>query len=254
MKKRILKKRNKKTINSILEKVSYGYSINKRRFGNGYFMFTFPDNSICWFWLDEFPDWKFGIWLNEDNSYDIFGEARVQIDKFKPSRATLSKNNVIDFMNELKKVENSEGEWKRYHQYTEQYKKEEEISKEVNQKRLEVIIDYIHQTQKEYDEHKVNSFLQLKDRNTKAFSSSPRYDIEEYAETSEYFDTDEGKERSKKLYEDLCNIIPYTGKYTDEKRFLDIDEFLFDNEFIKNEQDEKDREILFDPERVFADV
>ena len=86
MNKKISKRRvkiiNKKRHEVLFTEISKKYSISKKVFGNGYFLFSFDENTISWFWLEEFPDWKFGIWLNE-NGYDIFGEAIIQIDKFK---------------------------------------------------------------------------------------------------------------------------------------------------------------------------
>jgi len=246
MKKRIIKRRNQQKINSILAKVSYSYTIEKKVFGNGYFLYTFPESSIAWFWLKEFPDWKFGIWLSEnDNSYHIFGEAVVQIDKFKPSASSLSMTDVVDFVNELKKVKNNSGEWKEYNENTEKAKAELEISNEVNKKRLNNIVQYVNKVKEEFEQGKVKSFLEIVDRNTKELNCSPRYSIEEYAESSKYFETEEGKKRSEELYNDLCEVIGYSGCYTEEYLFLDLDDFIFENKFIQNKEDQKDKKEWF---------
>jgi len=57
----------------------------------------YRDNfSVAYFTLKETPDWKFGVWLN-DNEIDIFGEHVDLIDKFKPSRTYLSFKTVDEF-------------------------------------------------------------------------------------------------------------------------------------------------------------
>ena len=58
MKKRIIKKQNKRKINNILKYLK-PFHITKKVFGNGYFIFTFQEASVCWFYLKEFPDISF---------------------------------------------------------------------------------------------------------------------------------------------------------------------------------------------------
>jgi hypothetical protein len=87
----------------ILDEISKIFTITKKTFGDGYFIFTFAPNYVCHFELKETPNWKYGIWLNENNGYDIFGEHVELIDKFKPSRTYISFENDISAFIELVK-------------------------------------------------------------------------------------------------------------------------------------------------------
>lgn len=87
MKKRVLKKKivqyNKDYISTILSLVEF--KITKKKYFSKY-----ANNSICWFWLKEFPLWKFGVTIYEDGSYDIFGEHEYMIDKFRAYHTYIS--------------------------------------------------------------------------------------------------------------------------------------------------------------------
>jgi len=106
MKKRLIKKVNKRRIENILNKItSNNFNITNKVFGNGYFIFSFGENTVCHFTLKETPLWKYGIWLDGKNGFQIFGEHEWLIDKFKPSRTYLSYNNDINgFLQEVKLI------------------------------------------------------------------------------------------------------------------------------------------------------
>ena len=106
MKKRLLKKLNKQRIENILNKItSNNFNITSKIFGNGYFIFSFGYNTVCHFYLKQTPLWKYGIWLDGKNGFQIFGEHEWLIDKFKPSRTYLSYNNDINgFLQEVKLI------------------------------------------------------------------------------------------------------------------------------------------------------
>jgi len=105
MKKRLIKKVNKKRIENILNKItSNNFNITSKIFGDGYFIFTFEYNTVCHFYLKETPLWKYGIWLSK-NGFQIFGEHEWLIDKFKPGRTYLSYNNdIAGFIKEVKLI------------------------------------------------------------------------------------------------------------------------------------------------------
>jgi len=175
MNKRIRKKlekiNNTNRINEILK--SLNYTIQKKIFGSGYFLFDFEKNSICWFWLKEFPDWKFGIWLN-DNSYDIFGEHTILIDKFKPSASYMSFNNVQDFNNDLQLILIKD---KSHLEYFEEIEKQTIYQKEKREYLLNLtkdIYDYIKYFNIKY---KNKYLLKLKDYGS---CRTPRYEIHIY--------------------------------------------------------------------------
>ncbi len=109
MKKRLMKKLNTVKIKKILDEVEQaGYRVSCTVFGSGYLLLRSRANSICEFELKKFPEWVFGIWLNNKNPYNkrkpffIFGENVHCIDnKFKPSRATLSETTLHEFLEHL---------------------------------------------------------------------------------------------------------------------------------------------------------
>jgi len=105
MKKRLIKKYNKSRLENILTQVSDKFTITKKTFGDGYFIFSFGQNTVCHFTLKETPLWKYGIWLTKQG-YQIFGEHEWLIDKFKPSATYLSFENEIDLFLEKVKVIN----------------------------------------------------------------------------------------------------------------------------------------------------
>lgn len=63
--------------------------------GNGYFLFDFGKNSVVHFKIKEIPYWLFGLWILDDKekkeyTIQFFGEKEDWIDKFKPSRTSIS--------------------------------------------------------------------------------------------------------------------------------------------------------------------
>ena len=108
MKKRLLKKHNKTKLENVLVQVSNKFTITKKTFGDGYFIFSFGQNTVCHFTLKQTPLCKYGIWLTK-KWYQIFGEHEWLIDKFKPSATYLSFENDIDsFLDKVKGIsENS---------------------------------------------------------------------------------------------------------------------------------------------------
>lgn len=170
MNKRILnkkiKKQNKDRINKILEELDY--KVVKKYFGDGYFIFTFQKCSVSWFYLNEFPNWRFGIWLNDKNGYSIFGEHEYLIDKFKPTRTYLSEIDVSKFNEKLNEILNKKEMHLEYLEDAEKAFQSEIKTNEYNQKKLNCIKDFI----KNYN--KKNIGLKLIDRGYRTY---PRYEI-----------------------------------------------------------------------------
>ncbi len=183
MKKRIRIKREKykntKIINNILSNLKF--NITKKVFGNGYFMFSFEENSVCWFWLKEFPGWKFGLWLGKNNSFSIFGEHISMIDKFKPSASYISFESVEEFNNELTLVLNKDESHLEYLQ---------DILEtiEFDNKKHNYTFGYLNffkQFIKEFNKkHKNNIILELKDYGS---CRSPRFEFELLYTDKKYF-------------------------------------------------------------------
>ena len=250
MKKKISKRRlkiiNIKKHEEILKQLSTEYSVKDKCYGDGYFVFTFDANSICWFYLNEFPDWKFAIWLNEDGSYDIFGEAIVQIDKFKPSRSSLSYDNIKDFNLELVDVKNNIGEWEEYNQDTKEMIILNAKCDKISAENLNKIESFLKEQKELCDKEEVGSFLELKDRNTEHFTSSPRYKLTQFTYKDNYFETDEAKKRSIKLFDELSSLLQYKGNqhpdHTYEDDYIDVDSFIFLHREILHPDDFRESE------------
>ena len=197
MNKRILNKKikreNKDRINKILEELDY--KVVKKYFGDGYFIFTFQKCSVSWFYLNEFPNWKFGIWLNDKNGYSIFGEHEYLIDKFKPTRTYLSEIDVSKFNEKLNEILNKEEMHLEYLEDAEEAFQLEVKTNEYNQKKLNCIRNFI----KNYNKNNIG--LKLIDRGYRTY---PRYEI-----TMFYFEEKDllNKEAELELILELSNSL-----------------------------------------------
>ena len=132
------------------------------------FIFTFQKCSVSWFYLNEFPNWKFGIWLNDKNGYSIFGEHEYLIDKFKPTRTYLSEIDVSKFNKKLNEILNKEEMHLEYLEDAEEAFQLEVKTNEYNQKKLNCIRNFI----KNYNKNNIG--LKLIDRGYRTY---PRYEI-----------------------------------------------------------------------------
>lgn len=237
MNKRQMKKFNKKAINNILDKLVF--KTTDRRFGSGYFLFEFEGNSICWFFVNELPDWKFGIWYNrETNTYEIFGQTITLIDKFKPYASPLCETDIEKFNLCLGDIKNKSPEWEEYLEETEQGKLQDKMNDEYNEGNFRRIKEYLAKVEEEFEAGDVQTYIKIVDGNTKHFKVSPRYKLSEFTDIEGYFDTQESRERSIQLYRDLCNCIEYCGNHNgDYTHYIDDETFLFEGEFLKNPKD-----------------
>lgn len=92
------------------------FTIENEIYLSSYFIWDTEDDSICHFWIKEIPNWKFGIWLreNENIEFEMFCEHQNLIDKFKPTKCYTSlkypethpieqyEHSVKSFLEELK--------------------------------------------------------------------------------------------------------------------------------------------------------
>ena len=177
MNKRLKKKQNKSRINTILDDIPF--KVKNVSFGSGYFIFSFSESSMCWFWLEQFPLWKFGIWLDEDKNYRIFGQAIASIDKFKPSASELSETNVDIFSLELYKIQAGHNDWKEYLIENDKCIEQDKIVDRINNRMHDAVLNFI-----EYWNDAQHSLedadqvhIKLIDRNSKTCSISPRYQL-----------------------------------------------------------------------------
>lgn len=239
-KNRIVKKTNKAKINFILSVVPF--KIESKCFGSGYFIFKFAENSVCWFKIKNIKDWKFGIWLNEDNTFDIFGEAIVQIDKFKPSRSVISRNNIREFTKDVHDMLNNKEEWKEYNETTKNLIIAENKANAFNQ----IIKKDINLVIKKENSKNNETLLELKDFGE---NFSPRYEIQEYTYDQKYdFNSIEAKERTKNLYLALSECIAYhQNDFDNETLFTDFDihDYIFNSSKVYNKMNYNEDAIKY---------
>ena len=252
MSKRRLKVINKNKHNEIMKSILEKYTLTRQVFGDGYFIFSFDVNTISWFFLKEFPEWRFAIWLNEDG-YDIFGEAIVQIDKFKPTASTLSEENAIPFLVELEKIQNNEGDWKEYNLETISQQENQDKTELITKRNIDKLTKFIEVEQEKYENEEVNSCLKLVDRNTDTCSVSPRYLITEYVDSDieGYSDSEEGKNRTAELFDKMSNLIEYVGNWPDgkidhDREYFNPDDILFEHRYLENPKDFLESEIRYE--------
>lgn len=85
----------------ILNEISNNFTIKDKEFSQWWN----NENDICYFHLEETPNWKYAIRLDDENNFVIFGEHEELIDKFKPSCTYLDhENNIEGFIEEVKKI------------------------------------------------------------------------------------------------------------------------------------------------------
>ncbi len=183
LKKRQIKKNNRSRINMILSFIPFRLN-GKPRFGSGYFIFEKPESSIAWFYLKDFPEWKFGIWLDEEGSgYSIFGQMIASIDKFKPYASALSSTDVQSFVNELYKIQDEHSDWVEYIESDREQVQEDNIRNSANLKIYSSIFTFIDEWN---DDQSVNTnnnkidtgcYLELIDGNRNGLCIMPRYSI-----------------------------------------------------------------------------
>lgn len=220
---RKLKKANKKRHLKIVSQLPFKISLHT--FGSGYFIFDMGSNGVSWFWLEELPDWKFGIWLGKKNNFEIFGQATVLIDKFKPSYSAIAReNDLSSFVMDVCKVIDRHPEWTEY--------LDDIIEANVSCNRQRTFEQEVFQIM--FDTCKSLStdsyHVRIEDRNTKRLSISPRYQIVESVDVIPGTDqtgrltTDELIE-SINSFEVLCRSLSDLGE-------ADVKEFSFRSIYI----------------------
>lgn len=234
---RQIKKRNKKYIKKVLNHIPF--KIKRTAFGDGYFILSFQPHSVCWFWLEEFPDWKFGIWLGQGDEsgdyrkFEIFGQTIALIDKFKPSRSDLCETDISEFISELYLIQKGEGRWKEYLEETEEEKARMLKVKAVNDVQYTAIYSFIEARNKSVyampervGEREI--ILELKDGNSKHFSVSPRYRIKCLYTNVMLLDENE-EARFEKEKEVFLELVDHMDKMwtPDTLDDYDVDDYIF---------------------------
>lgn len=111
MNKRISRKRIKQyhqdVYNRIFNLLESGFTPVNKQYTDGYFVFVIGAgvNSVCHFEIKELPDWRFGIWIDENEVVKLFGEHKHNLHKFKPYSTYFTvRNNVEKFMDTVKEL------------------------------------------------------------------------------------------------------------------------------------------------------
>lgn len=247
LKKRLLKKKNRNKILSILNNIeAAGFNIKHKWLGDGYFILTFEPSSVCHFKLKEFPDWKFGIWLERDN-FSIFGENIYMIDKFKPSRSTLSFESVADvseFISELKLILlNTDSEWNEYLSDAKEAKEREDKIRDINFKTHRSILTAM----EEFNKNNPEVDLRLKDTNSKYFRSLSRYKIEIYLLKEIVEDNNKFNYYAEKAYKFLSS-----NKYYQSDEY-GIEEYFLENIVLYSEQEYADKQKRYSWKETLAE-
>ena len=85
----------------ILNTISKYFTIKNKEFKQWWN----SENDICYFYLEDTPNWKYAIRLEDEQNFVIFGEHEELIDKFKPSCTYLDcENDVESFIKEVKQI------------------------------------------------------------------------------------------------------------------------------------------------------
>lgn len=110
IRKKIEGKNNSIKIDTILKEITNEFTLKDKVLGSSYFIFNKGENSVCHFTLKETPNWKYGLWLKENNDngndgYYIFGEHIEFIDKFKPGRCYIDfEDDTKEFISSVKDI------------------------------------------------------------------------------------------------------------------------------------------------------
>ena len=250
LKKRLLKKKNRNRILNILNNIkAEGFNIKNKCLGDGYFILTFEPSSVCHFKLKEFPDWKFGIWLEKDK-FSIFGENIYMIDKFKPSRSTLSFESVTDvseFISELILILlNTDEEWNEYLTDAKEAKERDNKIHNINFKTHMSILNAL----EEFNKNNPEVDLRLKDTNSKYFRSLSRYKIEIYLLKEIVEDNNKFNYYAEKAYKFLSSRKYYEIDYAE---LYGIEEYFLENITLYSEQEYADKQKRYSWKETLAE-
>lgn len=248
MKKRLLKKKNRNKILNILNKIEQeGFNIKDKSLGSGYFIFTFEPSSVCHFKLKEFPDWKFGIWL-EKAKFSIFGENIYMIDKFKPYASILAFESVTDvseFISELRLIlSNTDEEWNEYLAYSNEAKERANIVHDINFKTHQSILTAI----KEFNMNNQEVKLSFKDTKSKVFKNLySDYRIEMYVINEILKDNDKFNYYAKNAYRFLSSRKYY------ERDMYGVSEYSLERSVLYSEQEYREKQEMYSWEESLAE-
>ncbi len=167
MKKRLRNKKIKNKAFKIINNIGFKTKILNSYIDDYYNTFNFKIMN------ERLKDWLFAVTVY-NNSFEIYGENKYLIDKFKPSRCVICFNRVRDFDRELLKVISESDEWKQYNENVKEVKKREDELHNINFLTKDSIVRAI----KEFN--RLNDLVELRLNDTKLFF--PRYLIHLYCD------------------------------------------------------------------------
>lgn len=167
MKKRLRNKKIKNRAFEIISKTRFKTQITSSYIDNYYNTFNFKIIN------EKLKDWMFAVTVY-NNSFEIYGENKYLIDKFKPSRCVICFNRVRDFDRELLNVISESDEWKQYNENVREAKKREDELHNINFLTKDSILKAIEEF------NKMNDSVELRLNDTKLFC--PRYLIQLYCD------------------------------------------------------------------------
>jgi len=206
MKRRIIKKRNKKYIQNILNQLK---GVHKARFMCPrlvIFSFANQPANDCIFRLKQFPKWLFGIFLDGEGGYDIFGEIEILIDKFRPYHTTTCEKNIVLFQKRLDRIIVNNGFINEEHRTIYQEEVIEIKSKQKFQfnmwKKMTAKIQEIEAKNKSIK-------IQIQNVNSKGFQSYPKYELIPMEDA----ENEQSNEAWQQIYDELKALLPPHGSW-----------------------------------------
>ena len=228
MKKRLRNKKIKNKAFKIINNIGFKTKILNSYIDNYYNTFNFKIIN------EKLKDWLFAVTVY-NNSFEIYGENKYLIDKFKPSRCVICFNRVRDFDRELLKVISESDEWKQYNENVREAKKREDELHNINFLTKDSIVRAI----KEFN--RLNDSVELRFNDTKLFF--PRYLIHLYCDREVLNDNSLYKKYLFDAYEFLSS-----RKYYGD---INAETFLLENTTLYTREEYEDNAKIYSWNKTF---
>ena len=228
MKKRLRNKKIKNKAFKIINNIGFKTKILNSYIDDYYNTFNFKIMN------ERLKDWLFAVTVY-NNSFEIYGENKYLIDKFKPSRCVICFNRVRDFDRELLKVISESDEWKQYNENVKEVKKREDELHNINFLTKDSIVRAI----KEFN--RLNDLVELRLNDTKLFF--PRYLIHLYCDREVLNDNSLYKKYLFDSYEFLSS-----RKYYGD---INAETFLLENTTLYTREEYEDNAKIYSWDKSF---
>lgn len=228
MKKRLRNKKIKNRAFKIINNIGFKTKILNSYIDDYYNTFNFKIIN------EKLKDWLFAVTVY-NNSFEIYGENKYLIDKFKPSRCVICFNNITDFEKEVIKLIVEFGEWKQYNENVREAKKREDELHNINFLTKDSIVRAI----KEFN--RMNDLVELRFNDTKLFF--PRYLIHLYCDR-EVLNNDS---LYKKYLFDAYEFLSPRKYYGD----INAETFLLENTTLYTREEYEDNAKIYSWNKTF---